>query len=254
MKTTHHVKTLFAAGFVACLTVGVSFPVQAQEKADSPRSVSETTFFKDMSTYFYQTLPFFKKGLRFLDSSQSLEYKEGTVNSLVVESGDKKEPNDPVQGQPIHVTKDIVPFIDAIKTEEDALAYVRFLSRKGYPWMEPMRFDYFQDVPFLPLEFTAVSTTTVAANSIPAPRVVLDKGSLFKKKRFTIVRTVVPLDQPNLKEEKILSGKNPLELTEVAEVTETVMEDGTYSYSLRRVPVKNFPIGNPLISIRKEKK
>lgn len=211
--------------------------------------VSETRYFKDVSAYFYKTLPFLKKGFQFLDSSLSVGAQEGSVSSLLVDRVGNKEVNSLAGAQPVHVTKDFAPFIGAIKTPKEALTYVMFLSRKGYPWMEPVKFDYFQDVPFTSIEFMHVSSATLTAHSIKPPRVAEEKG----KKRFVIVRTVVPLDQPSLKEEKILAGKSPLELSEVAEVTETVAQDGAYSFSLRRIPVQKFPIENPLRTLRKTK-
>jgi hypothetical protein len=39
----------------------------------------------------------------------------------------------------------------------------------------------------------------------------------------------------------------------IGEVTETVTEDGLYSFTLKRIPVKDFPIENPLISLRRSK-
>lgn len=215
--------------------------------SETPKTVTETIYFKDVSAYFYQSLPFLKKGYRFIDSSNSLEPKEGTPCSLLVAAPNTKEDDLLADAKPIHVTKDFAPFIHAIKTSTEALTYVMFLNRKGYPWMEPIKFDYFQDVTFTGIEFLRVSSSTVARHGIRPPSVSVEKG----KKRFTIVRTVVPLDQPNLKEDKILSGQNPIQLTELAEVTEIVVQDGTYSFTLRRFPVKNFPIQNPLRALRK---
>lgn len=221
--------------------------------ADAPKTISETRYYKDVSAYFYKTLPFLKKGFRFLDGSLSAVAKEGSVSSLLIDRADGPPSPDLSAAQPVRTTKEFVRVIDAIRSEKEAMTYVLFLSRKGFPWMEPIAFDYFQDVPFTALEFVHVSSSALAANSIRPPRVSVEKGYFFQKKRFTIVRTVVPLDQPSLQKEKILSGKSPLELTEVAEATETVMEDGAYSYSLRRIPVKTFPIENPLKALRKPK-
>lgn len=220
----------------------------APATSESPKTVTETTYIKDVSAYFYRSLPFLKKGYQFLDSSLSLEPKEGTASSLLVARPGAKESDLLTGATPIHVTKDFAPFIDSIKTSTEALTYVMFLNRKGYPWMEPFKFEYFQDVPFIGIEFLHVSSSTLASHSIRPPSVSEEKGS----KRFKIVRTVVPLDQSNLKEEKILSGQNPIELTELAEVTETLTQDGTYSFTLRRFPVQKFPIQNPLRAIRKK--
>ncbi|MBL8024414.1 MAG: hypothetical protein JNK54_09070 [Elusimicrobia bacterium] len=244
-------------GFMAvCLLAGgaVSAKTKDAEKLTNPPIVSETVFFKDVSGYFYGQLPFLKKGYRFLDASSSVGFKEGAVSSLKVEPAKeqmKDSAPDFQNTKAIHTTADFSPFVDKIKTEEEAVRYVLFLSRKGFPWMEPIRFDYFQDVPFIASEFIKISSTTATAYALRPPRVVIEKGNIFQKKKFIITRSVIPLDQPGLTEKKILAGTDPLVLTEVGEITETLTEEGTYSFSLRRIPVKNLPIPNPLISLRK---
>lgn len=120
--------------------------------------------------------------------------------------------------------------------------------------METVKFNYFQDVPFVALDYVGVSTSAVALNGIKPPTVVVQSGKWLGKKSFIVVRAVVPLDQPALAEKKILSGSNPLVLTELAEATERVSESGDYSFTLRRFPVKQFAIQNPLINLRKPKK
>ncbi len=236
--------------FVAGLIGGGS--VLAAPSAEAPKMVSETRYFKDVSAYFYNVLPFLKKGFQFLDSSSSVGTEEGRVSSLLVNRTGNKDSNSLADAKPVKATKDFAPFVDAIKTPKEALTYVMFLSRKGYPWMEPIKFDYFQDIPFTSIEFLRVSSSTLASHSVRPPRVNEEKGGIFSKKRFTIVRTVVPLDQPNLKDDIILKGKSPLELTELGEVTETVTQEGTYSFTLRRIPVQKFPIENPLRFLRKK--
>lgn len=243
-----------------CFVIGLLWggSVSAEPKGKAPTDerniVSETLYIKDVSGYFYGQLPFLKEGFRFLDSSPSVSVKEGVASSLLVEPATAKKKEGPLSmedAKPIHVTKDFAPYVKAIKTEKDVTDYVLFLGRKGFPWMEPLRFDYFQDVPFIGIEYVTVSTTTLATHSIRAPRVTVEKGKFFQKKKFTVVRTVIPLDQPSLSEKNILEEKSPLLLTQIAEVTETVTEEGAYSFSLRRIPVKNFPIENPLKALRK---
>ncbi|MBK8574592.1 MAG: hypothetical protein IPN90_02555 [Elusimicrobia bacterium] len=200
-------------------------------------------------------MPFLKKGFQFIDSSNSLESQEGAESSLLVQRASKEGVSESLpDAPPILTTKDFAPYINVIKTEKEALTYVMFLSRKGYPWMEPIRFNYFQDIPFIGIEFVNISSATIVENSIRGPRVSVVGGKKAKNKFFSIVRTVIPLDQPNLNEDKILSGADFLQLTELAEVTEKVTENGTYSFTLRRFPVKNCPIGNPLKAIRQVKK
>jgi hypothetical protein len=227
---------------------------QAKEAAEeSPKVISETVFYKDMSAYFYGQLPFMKKGIKFLDASKEITPSEGAVSSLVVQGpGEAKDSN--TIGTNIHVTKDLVPYVDKIKTDKEAVQYVLFLSRKGFPWMESVKFDYFQDVPFVALDYVGVSTTALALNGIKPPKVGVQPAKMLGKKSFVVVRTVVPLDQPALAEKKIVSGANPIVLTELAEATERVSETGDYSFTLRRFPVKQFAVQNPLINLRKPKK
>lgn len=255
MKTTIRTRRIIGGLIAAGSIVGAAgrSAQAAPAASEPPKIVSETTYYKDVSAYFYKVVPFLKPGLQFLDSSTALENNEGKTSSLLVGRADNKSANAVGEAKAIHTTKDFAPFVDKIKTAREALTYAMFVSRKGFPWMEPIRFDYFQDVPFISLEFVHVSSATLAAHAIRPPRATEEKGSLMGKKRFVIVRTVVPLDQPSLKEEKILAGKSPLELSEVAEVTETVAQDGTYSFSLRRIPVQKFPIENPLRTLRKTK-
>lgn len=230
---------------------GVAGAKEAEQEA--PKVISETVFFKDMSAYFYGQLPFLKKGIKFLDSSKTLTAEEGTQSSLVVQGhGDTDETKS--IGKSIQITKDFAPYVDKIKTEKEVMQYVMFLSRKGFPWMESVRFDYFQDVPFVALDYVGVSTAAVALNGIKPPKIAVQPAKLLGKKSFIVIRTVVPLDQPALAEKKILSGANPLVLTELAEATERVSETGDYSFTLRRFPVKQFPIQNPLLNLRKPKK
>lgn len=239
------------AGAVWVCPVGAVTKKEAGQ--DEPKVISETVFYKDMSAYFYGQLPFLKKGIKFLDASKSLSAEEGALSSLAVQGpGDSKESNTP--GKSIRVTKDFAPYVDKIKTEKEVMQYVMFLSRKGFPWMESVRFDYFQDVPFVALDYVGVSTTAVALNGIKPPKVGVQTGKLLGKKSFVVVRTVVPLDQPALAEKKILSGATPLVVGELAEVTERVSETGDYSFAIRRFPVKQFPIQNPLLNLRKPKK
>jgi hypothetical protein len=242
--------------FVIGLLWGGSVSAKPKGKAptDERKIISETVYLKDVSGFFYGQFPFLKKGFRFLDSSPSVGIKEGMVSSLLVEPAKSKaDPVSTENAKPIKSTKDFSPYVDVIKTEQEAVKYTMFLSRKGFPWMEPLRFDYFQDVPFIGIEFVNISSATKAAHSIPPLRVSVQKGKLFKKKAFTVVRTVIPLDQPSLKESVILGGLNPLRITMIGEVTETVTEDGLYSFTLKRIPVKDFPIENPLISLRRSK-
>jgi hypothetical protein len=220
---------------------------------EAPKIISETVYFKDMSAYFYGQLPFLRKGVKFLDSSTALTPQEGAERSLIVQGpGASTDPN--TVGTPVRVTKDFSLYVDKIKSEKEALLYVLFLSRKGFPWMETVKFNYFQDVPFVALDYVGVSTSAVALNGIKPPTVVVQSGKWLGKKSFIVVRAVVPLDQPALAEKKILSGSNPLVLTELAEATERVSESGDYSFTLRRFPVKQFAIQNPLINLRKPKK
>lgn len=243
-------KQVWGALLVAGVMGGGS--VSAGPSTGAPKTVTETRYFKDVSAYFYNVLPFLKKGFQFLDSSSSAGMKEGSVSSLLVHRPGIKDSNSLADAKPVKVTKDFAPYVDAIKTPKEALTYVMFFSRKGYPWLEPIQFDYFQDIPFTSVEFVHASSATLASHSVRSPRVTEEKGWFFGKKRFTIVRTVVPLDQPSLKEEILLKGKSPLELTELGEVTETVTEEGTYSFTLRRIPVQKFPIENPLKFLRKK--
>lgn len=245
-------KSIFIAGMVA---IGWAFsgPVIAKDVSEVPKVISETVFYKDMSAYFYGQLPFLKKGITFLDASKSLSAEEGALSSLVVQGPGKPKESD-TPGQSIRVTKDFAPFVDKIKSDKEAMTYVQFLSRKGFPWMESLRFDYFEDVPFLALDFVGVSTTAVALNGIKPPKIGVQTGKLLGKKTFVVVRTVVPLDQPALAEKKILSGATPLVLSELAEATERVSESGDYAFSLRRFPVKQFAIQNPLVNLRKPAK
>ncbi|MBK8871054.1 MAG: hypothetical protein KBD85_03020 [Elusimicrobia bacterium] len=247
-KSLFVVGLLWGAGWV---WTGVAGAKEAVEEV--PKVISETVFYKDMSAYFYGQLPFLKKGIKFLDLSKELTPGEGAVSSLVVQGPEEaKDPNP--SGTNIHVTKEFAPYVNKITSDKEATQYVMFLSRKGFPWMESVKFDYFQDVPFVALEYVGVSTTAVALNGIKSPKVAVQPGKLLGKKSFVVVRTVVPLDQPALAEKKILSGTNPIVLTELAEVTERVSETGDYSFTLRRFPVKQFPIQNPLINLRKPKK
>jgi hypothetical protein len=206
-----------------------------------------------MSAYFYGQLPFMKKGIKFLDASKEITPSEGAVSSLVVQGpGEAKDSN--AIGTNIHVTKDLVPYVDKIKTEKEAMQYVMFVSRKGFPWMESVKFDYFQDVPFVALDYVGVSTTALALNGIKPPKVGVQPAKMLGKKSFVVIRTVVPLDQPALAEKKIVSGATPIVLTELAEATERVSETGDYTFTLRRFPAKPFAIQNPLIRLRKPKK
>lgn len=245
-------------GVVLVVVIGLGFSIYKKAKSpvisQAPKIVSETRYFKDVSPYFYERVPFLLKGLQFIDSSTSQGNEEGANVSLLIQRKSKEGVSENIASlPPVHTTKDFAPFISAIKTEKEALAYVLFLSRKGYPWMEPVRLDYFQDVPFLAIEFVNISSATKAQNSIRPPRMSMVNGKPGKKKHYSIVRTVIPLDQPNLAEEKILSAESFLQLTELGEVTETVTEQGAYSYTLRRFPAVNCVIENPLKALRKTK-
>lgn len=69
--------------------------------SEAPKTVTETTYFKDVSAYFYGSLPFLKKGYKFLDSSLSLEPKEGTPSSLLVASPGTKDSDLLAEAKPI---------------------------------------------------------------------------------------------------------------------------------------------------------
>ncbi|MBK8870606.1 MAG: hypothetical protein IPN19_06055 [Elusimicrobia bacterium] len=226
--------------FVVALLCGAAWVcpgvAQAKEAAEeAPKVISETVFYKDMSVFFYGQLPFMKKGIKFLDASKEITPSEGAISSLVVQGpGEAKDSN--TIGTNIHVTKDLVPYVDKIKTDKEAMQYIMFLSRKGFPWMESVKFDYFQDVPFVALDYVGVSTTALALNGIKPPKVAVQPAKMLGKKSFVVVRTVVPLDQPALAENKIVSGANPIVLTELAEATERVSKRATIRFRFAGFP------------------
>ena len=89
-------------GMVVGLLWGIAPVARSAEPSPSqPPTVTETTYIKDVSAYFYGSLPFLKKGYKFLDSSLSLEPKEGTTSSLLVASPGPKESDLLADAKPI---------------------------------------------------------------------------------------------------------------------------------------------------------
>ena len=149
-------------------------------------------------------------------------------------------------------TRDLIPFISGIKDSDAALQLVRFFSKTSQYWSD------FKD------EKTTYSELGTDVEIVDGTRAELEIGKPKTRETidpteghlFLVERLVVTGEQIN---HAIVRQSNhtpsggyidrQLQLSEFARVTETVSTSGAFSFSIRKIPVKDFVIKNRIYLI-----
>lgn len=209
-------------------------PVAPQPvKEEVKKQYSESEFHLstvEITERMYSRLPYLKPGYRFFDVYPGGNPGHGESHSLYVQAEEGKS-------WKITETRDLIPLVDKIETEEDALRYVRFLSNVSH--------DYFADVPFWELNpqmgALTIPKETWERHRLP-PALPSQRSAPEGGQEFLIERYVLLKDQMKNLRPVDAQGEPLYTLSEIGKVTEVVSPRGEYRVELTRIPVEKFEV------------
>lgn len=228
-----HFIAILVAGLILVGLVLVSGPLGFSTRPDRV----------DVTREIFSDFPFLKPGLRFWDQPEQPSVP--FIRSLHVRV--------PGNGsQKIENSRDLLNLVSSIRTERQALQYVRFLTNDGEGEYDRLNtFGYFPQIPFTELRsdtfvyvrndsgvttgLVVIEREDLARYHVESPSVAVD-WSKDGLRVFHIRRHVFLMNQL-----RYLSWVQPSRgVREIGFVTEMVTSDGRYEYRLEQIPVEDF--------------